>query len=185
MYAGENRNPNTFVSEAGGDVAGNGSHEAPSPSDGGGAALELIEMANGETIWSIVNGLRDDDVDSIYANRTSFASEYSTRENGDGVQVFVREHARSTSKGSNTSFLSRKKPHLGKSRPDTKVFYSSSTQIGRLIENLSQGMDSGSFNFVPNLPPGHSTPSSFHSDTDMHWTVEERLEHMLGSMKNP
>jgi len=61
------------------------------------------------------------------------------------------------------------------------VFYSSSAQIGRLIENLSQGMESGSFNFLPNHRPGHSTSSSL-TESDMHWTVEERLEHMLGSM---
>jgi hypothetical protein len=66
-----------------------------------------------------------------------------------------------------------------------QVFYSSSAQIGKLIENLSQGMESGSFNFqLPNsYPPGRSNPSSFHSEaTDAHWTVEERLEHMLGSI---
>ena len=70
-----------------------------------------------------MNGLRDDDVDSLYANRASFASDYSMREtngiNGDGVQVFVKEHGR---KNSNPTFLTRKKS-LGKSesRPETKV----------------------------------------------------------------
>jgi hypothetical protein len=61
---------------------------------------------------------------------------------------------------------------------------SSSAHIGRLIESLSQGMDAGSFNFG-NLPPDRSTPSSFHSDTDTQWTIEEKLEHMLGSIRNP
>lgn len=150
-----------------------------------GPALEVIEKANGETIWSIVNGLRDEDTESVYASRASFASEYSTRDNAEGVQVFVKGHSKSASKGSNSSFLSRKRLSQGKDRPDTKVYFSSSAQIGRLIENLSQGMDAGSFNFVPNLPADRATPSSLHSDPEMQWTVEEKLEHMLGAIRNP
>jgi len=67
-----------------------------------------------------------------------------------------------------------------------KVFHSSSAQIGRLIESLSQGVDSGSFNFLPNAPnrgPGHSASSSL-STNDINWTVEERLDRMLGAMNN-
>jgi hypothetical protein len=66
-----------------------------------------------------------------------------------------------------------------------KVFHSSSAQIGRLIENLSQGADSGSFNFLPtmNRGPGHSATSSL-STNDINWTVEERLDRMLGAMTN-
>lgn len=61
-----------------------------------------------------------------------------------------------------------------------QVYYSSTAQIGRLIEGLSQGMDSGSFNFAPNSSrSGHSATSSL-STNDM--TVEERLEHLLGSI---
>ncbi|KAG0705017.1 hypothetical protein DFH29DRAFT_312607 [Suillus ampliporus] len=179
MYTGESQHPNAPADDA---VDIGSSHEAEGHPEG--AALELIEMANGETIWSIVNGLRDDDLESVYASRTSLASDYSLRDNTEGLQVFVKEHGRATSKGSSSSFLSRKKPSQSKNRPETKVFYSSSTHIGRLIESLSQGMDAGSFNFG-NLPPDRSTPSSFHSDADMHWTVEEKLEHMLGSMRNP
>ncbi|KAJ6546531.1 hypothetical protein DFH09DRAFT_1171276 [Mycena vulgaris] len=146
-----------------------------------GPAVEVIELANGETIWSIVNGLRDDDDDADgYANRASFASEYSIREGtGDGVQVFFKDHGR---KGSSSSFLPRKKTVTGKSRPETKVFYSSSAQIGRLIENMSQGMEAGSFNILPNHPLGHSTSSSL-SEAEMNWTVEERLEHMLHGLR--
>lgn len=67
---------------------------------------------------SIVNGLRDDDTESLYASRTSFASEYSVREGTDeGVQVFFKEHAR---KNSGASFP-RKKPLPGMARPETKV----------------------------------------------------------------
>lgn len=62
-----------------------------------------------------------------------------------------------------------------------QVFYSSSAQIGRLIESLSQGMDAGSFNFRSNRSIGHSASSSV-STNDINWTVEERLEHMLGAI---
>jgi serine/arginine repetitive matrix protein 2 len=149
-----------------------------------------------------VNGLRDEDFDSSYASRSSFASDNSMQQPADGVQVFFKEHSRSGSKGSNSSFLAHKKLFPGKTRPETKVqvecyhcvrfltlppqvFYSSSNQIGRLIENLSEGHEAGSFNFLPTKAPGHSYSSSFNSETDMHWTVEERLERMLGSMANP
>ncbi|KAJ7738526.1 hypothetical protein DFH07DRAFT_841111 [Mycena maculata] len=146
-----------------------------------GPAVEVIELANGETIWSIVNGLRDEDDDADgYANRASFASDYSIREGaGDNVQVFFKEHGR---KGSNSSLLPRRKTITNKSRPETKVFYSSSAQIGRLIENMSQGMEAGSFNILPNHPLGHSTSSSL-SESEINWTVEERLEHMLHGLR--
>jgi len=152
-----------------------------------GPALEVVQLANGETIWSIVNGLRDADDESVYTGRNSFASEYSVREPGsDGGSILVREHGRSGSKSSSLSFASRKKAQQGKVRPETKVFHSSSAQIGRLIESLSQGVDSGSFNFLPTIPnrgPGHSASSSL-STNDINWTVEERLDRMLGAMNN-
>jgi len=139
-----------------------------------GTAVEVLELANGETIWSIVNGLRDDDEESIYGNRASFVSEYSLRDN-DGVQVFFKEHGRTGSKDSQASFLSRKKTTpQGPKRPETKVFFSSATQIGRLIDNLSQGAEAGSFNILPTARNGASSQSD-----STHWTVEERLEHML------
>ncbi|KAJ4488031.1 hypothetical protein J3R30DRAFT_882868 [Lentinula aciculospora] len=152
--------------------------EATTSSDPG-PALEVIELANGETIWSIVNGLRDDDVESLYAGRTSFQSDY---DNDEGVQVFVKDHTRTGSKGSSSSYLSRRKIVQGKNRPETKVYYTSSAQIGRLIENLSQGMDAGTFNFSQEY--SHSATSSMtgHTGSD-YLTVEERLEHMLGAMK--
>ena len=63
-----------------------------------------------------------------------------------------------------------------------QVFYSSTAQIGRLIENLSQGLgvDSGSFNIVP----GAGAPRSYHSESSANWTVEERIERMLASNSN-
>lgn len=73
----------------------------------------------------IVHGLRDEDDDFMYPTRNSFASEYSTQENDNGLQIFVKEHARSGSKGSTTSYLSRRRPaatvNYGKARPETKV----------------------------------------------------------------
>jgi len=145
-----------------------------------GAGVEVIQLANGETIWSIVNGLRDDEEESVYNGRQSFTSEYSGE---GGVQVFFKEqghgHGRSGSKGSMSSFASRKKS--GK-RPETKVFYSPSNNIGRLIEELSQGLDAGTFNFLPNRPPGHS-PSSSMSTNEMTWNLEERLDEMIQTVK--
>lgn len=69
-----------------------------------------------------------------------------------------------------------------------QVFFSSSAQIGRLIENLSRGMDSGSFNITPDgniqRPIGHSASSSLGSEADVRYTMEERLEQMLGSISS-
>jgi hypothetical protein len=58
---------------------------------------------------SIVNGLRGDDNESFYGDRASFASEYSLRDGpNDGVQLHFKEHVRSGSKGSMSSFVSSK-----------------------------------------------------------------------------
>lgn len=70
---------------------------------------------------SIVNGLRDEDTESTYASRSSFASDSSMHASTDGVQVFFKEHGRVGSKGSNSSFLARKKFAPGNNRPETKV----------------------------------------------------------------
>jgi hypothetical protein len=67
-----------------------------------------------------VIGLRDDEEESFYGNRSSFVSEYSLRD--EGVQAFFKEHGRTGSKDSQSSFLSRKKATQASSkRPDTKV----------------------------------------------------------------
>lgn len=186
MYSGESRVPSMTPVESNGlaDQQGFKGEQGAAES---GPALEVIQLANGETIWSIVNGLRDAEDESIYTGRTSFASEYSTREPGnDNSSIFVKEHGRQGSRGSASSLVSKRKPQPGKARPETKVFHSSSAQIGRLIESLSQGVDSGSFNFLPNVSnrgPGHSASSSL-STNDINWTVEERLDRMLGAMNN-
>ncbi|KAL6307923.1 hypothetical protein BKA93DRAFT_766564 [Sparassis latifolia] len=186
MYAGDSRSGNTFAADGQGASTSLNPHNDSIPESR--PALEVVELANGETIWSIVNGLRDDDGESYYGDRTSFVSDYSTKDsNSDPVKLFFKEHERKSSKGSNASFLSRKKHPKGSSRPETKVFFSSSAQIGRLIENMSRGMDAGSFNIAPDHPQahlGHSTSTSFGSESDAHWTVEERLEQMLGSISS-
>ncbi|KAJ7752000.1 hypothetical protein B0H16DRAFT_1547045 [Mycena metata] len=151
---GEKSSSNTYDSfrydmYSGEKTASSPTSEAPpnGPLSEPGPAVEVIELANGETIWSIVNGLRDedDDVDG-YANRASFESDYS---------VFFKEHGR---KGSGSSFLPRKKTITAKSRPETK------------------------FNILPTHPLGHSTSSSL-SETEMNWTVEERLDHMIHGLR--
>ncbi|KAF7295058.1 hypothetical protein MIND_01044000 [Mycena indigotica] len=142
-------------------------------------AVEVVEFENGETIWSIVNGLRDADDYAEGFNRTSFGSDYSIRDTGnDGMQVFFREHGR---KNSGSSFLQRKKTltAAAKSRPETKVYYSSPTEIGRLIETISSGTEAGSFNILANRPV-HSAASSV-SEAD--WTVEDRIEHLLAGVR--
>jgi hypothetical protein len=73
------------------------------------------------TCRNVVNGLRDEDDESLYTGRNSIGSEYSTQENGGNMQVFVKGHGRTSSKGSQTSFMSRKKMSGAKSRPETKV----------------------------------------------------------------
>lgn len=69
-------------------------------------------------------------MDSYYASRANSPDYIS--ENGSERQVFVKEHARSTSKGSSSSFLSLKKAYQGKSRPETKV----SLALFRLIVDV-------------------------------------------------
>ena len=131
MYA-EDRAPSVAHQRDDGD----GAHTLES-----GPAIEVIELANGETVWcvprcvfrgtfdvhaynaprSIVNGLRGDDNESFYGDRASFASEYSLRDGAnDAVQLQFKEHGRSGSKGSMSSFVSSKKQGMA-NRPETKV----------------------------------------------------------------
>lgn len=72
---------------------------------------------------NIVNGLRDDDGDSFYGDRSSFVSEYSRRDSvGDGLRLFFKGHEKKGSKGSNASTSTRKRPYPKPSaRPETKV----------------------------------------------------------------
>jgi hypothetical protein len=66
-----------------------------------------------------VNGLRDDDVESTYQNRVSFASEYSVQEtSSEGLQVMFKERANAESRN---SFAPPKTLVNGKARPETKA----------------------------------------------------------------
>ncbi|KAG9019598.1 hypothetical protein FRB90_000062 [Tulasnella sp. 427] len=198
MY-GENEGRSSFQAEMSGP---------PSPGfpmAGPGQAIEVVEMSNGEVVWNIVDAMRgdlgiEDDIASFYQNRLSTTSEYSSPRlsedsTRDNMQVFFKEHKRGGSKGSATSATSRRLlfPPSG-NRPETKVFFSSSDHIGRLIEAMSRGADAGSFNFLPSrqdspvLSASASTQtfkSSFKSHspalsmTDSTVPVEERLEHLL------
>ncbi|KIY51009.1 hypothetical protein FISHEDRAFT_71306 [Fistulina hepatica ATCC 64428] len=142
-------------------------------------AVEVIELANGQTIWKIVDSLRDVDSESMY--RASFASDYSTV--NDSMQVYFKDRGARFSTTSNGSFLGPKMASSS-ARPETKVFYSSAAHIGRLIEDISQGTEAGSFNILPSTVVGHhSHSSSASSSMDPQWTVEERLEHMLGTLR--
>ncbi|KAG6831191.1 hypothetical protein H0H92_012331 [Tricholoma furcatifolium] len=182
MYAGgEARSASTAPNDPG--TSRPSQDDSALAPDSGAAAVELIHLANGETIWNIVNGLREEEDDeSVYTRRTSFASEYGPRgTNGEGLQVFVKEHGhgRSGSKGSTSSFLSRKRGQ-GLPRPETKVFYSPAENIGRLIQELSQNMEAGSFNFtVPRQGASGHSPSSSLSTNDLALSLEERLDQMI------
>ncbi|KAG8861930.1 hypothetical protein FRB96_002373 [Tulasnella sp. 330] len=162
--------------------------------EGMGQALEVVELSNGEVVWSVVDAMRndvmqDDDGASLYQSRQSISSDTSYIPR-DGVQVLFKEHRRMGSKGSATSSISaRRKPAAN--RPETKVFFSSAAHIGRLIESMSRGADSGSFNIVPAIPDSPKLPdvsflakfggkhSPAPSMTDNSYSVEDRLEHLL------
>ena len=123
------------------------------------------------------SSLGDDD-DMSVLRRQSFSSEYSippspSQERGsNSVQLMFKEHKRMSSKSSGNSYLATTLKRRGTNsggagpRPETKVcnpptwtmvsykvdvqvFFSSTHQIGRLIDSLSKGIDSGSFNIVP------------------------------------
>ena len=70
---------------------------------------------------SIVNGLRDEDIESVSPRRISVNSDYSVIPPEGEDQLFFKEHARSNSKGSNISFLARKRNNPAANRPETKV----------------------------------------------------------------
>ncbi|KIO20154.1 hypothetical protein M407DRAFT_140337 [Tulasnella calospora MUT 4182] len=162
-------------------------------------------MSNGEVVWNVVDAMRGDlgieeDIASLYQNRLSMTSEYSMRmseesSNRDNMQVFFKEHKRGGSKGSAASGTSRRLlfPPNG-NRPETKVFFSSTDHIGRLIEAMSRGADAGSFNFMPSrqespVPSPSASTQTFKSSikshspaismTDSTVPVEDRLEHLL------
>ena len=92
------------------------------------ASWEIITRSQIKLLTrSIVNGLRADDAESVYQHRVSMASAFSEApHDGEGEQLFFKEHARNLSKGSSRSnlVLQRKGTLTGgssRNRPETKV----------------------------------------------------------------
>ncbi|KAH7107437.1 hypothetical protein BKA62DRAFT_133591 [Auriculariales sp. MPI-PUGE-AT-0066] len=149
-----------------------------------GQALEVLELADGRVVWQVVDGLRDEfDMDSEpdFRSRASFSSDYSMQERED-VTLHMREHRRGASKGSLTSVNAQRKATYN--RPQTKVFYSDAEHIGRLIESMTHGIDSGSFTVQHNgthndTRPGRAERGSFDHGNQGGWSMEEHLEHVL------
>ncbi|EJU05348.1 hypothetical protein DACRYDRAFT_103837 [Dacryopinax primogenitus] len=120
------------------------------------AGIELLELSNGQVIWSVVDGLRAGIADeNDEDDKSSFTSDFSTGSpsRDETVQLFVRGHKRNeSSKGSEAALPKKAAIQFGRARPETKVYFSSSAQISSLIENISRGLESGSFNIVPSDP---------------------------------
>ncbi|CAE6507959.1 unnamed protein product [Rhizoctonia solani] len=170
-----------------------------------GSAVEVLELSDGQVVWSVVDGLRSagedyDEDDPSSFPRLSRTSEYSAAE---AHQVRFREHQRNVSKGSTISKASNE---LTPTRPETRVYFSNAGDIGTLIDSLTKSHEAGQFNIVPGVPGslGHLRPvsgsvsgpsqsgslsvqsgsisansfnSSYNSDGDL--TLEERLEQMI------
>ncbi|KAG8683366.1 hypothetical protein FRC08_014324 [Ceratobasidium sp. 394] len=166
-----------------------------------GSAVEVLELSDGQIIWSVVDGLRaagdDDEADdtSPFPYRISRNSEYSMQE---AHEVRFKEHQRTLSKGSTLSTSSKPPKALQSNRPETRVFFSNAGDIGQLIDSLSKSVEAGQFNIlpgVPNVPSSHLRPqsgahsahsfnSSFNSSLpDGDWTIEERIDHMIAASR--
>ncbi|CAE6503751.1 unnamed protein product [Rhizoctonia solani] len=169
-----------------------------------GSAVEVLELSDGQVVWSVVDGLRsvgeDDEDDPSSFPRLSRTSEYSAPEQ---QQLRFREHQRSASK---TSTLSKASNELTPKRPETRVYFSNAGDIGTLIDSLTKTHEAGQFNIIPGVPgslgqlrpvsgsvsgpsqsgslsvqsgsiSANSFNSSYNSDADL--TLEERLEQMI------
>jgi hypothetical protein len=83
------------------------------------SGIERIEYANGQVVWSIVEGLRSggDDLDSgmdsesLFRNRASVASDYSAMRDSpnEALRLLFNAHRRTASGGSGPSFVSQRK----------------------------------------------------------------------------
>lgn len=99
-----------------------------------GRALQVIELENGEVIWSVLDTLRSpgdelDDDSNYFSNRGSFASHYSAATN-DPLQVSFRGLGRSASRaGANNG---SQKGSLDVNRPETKVCCPVSSNYARV-----------------------------------------------------
>jgi serine/arginine repetitive matrix protein 2 len=96
-----------------------------------GRALQVVELENGEVIWSVLDSLRDeleDDVRSNYfSNRGSYASHYSGTD--DPIQVSSKGLGRSTSRAGTAPSNGSQKGVLDGNTPETKVSYQVSSAL--------------------------------------------------------
>ncbi|KAF8528222.1 hypothetical protein BU17DRAFT_38701 [Hysterangium stoloniferum] len=180
--------------QSGSATAQNGSLEDPSSAPTGaaavseepghGPAIEVVQLSNGDVIWTVLDSLRQDDEED---SQSFFRRSMSSRglDGNDEMEIRVKGHGRYDSKGSNVSqgshTVRRRLPGPNAPRPETKVFKINSSTIGRLIDDLSKTMNSGSFNFQrPAAVATPSNPTSFHSDD-----VERELEALLKDINTP
>ncbi|KAF8579495.1 hypothetical protein K439DRAFT_385263 [Ramaria rubella] len=157
---------------------------------GQGPALQVLHMSNGQLIWSVIDSLRAaDEEDSESLFRRSLSSSRGGDANED-MELRFKEHRRWGSKGSNYSQGSqnnsrRQTPATNGGRPDTRLFKTDSSTVGRLIEEISRNRDAGSFNFM-RPATATSASTSFHSDSSgPNRQVERDLEALLKLINNP
>jgi len=150
----------------------------------GGVGIELVELANGEVIWSVLDTLRgthapldveDDDASLYFRDRMSVISHYT--EPTEELQMTFRQAHRSPSRGAAHPPSTKAGDSF---RPETKIFYSDAQDITRLIEQITSGADSGSFNLVPK--PESRTGGSFsttHTTRTEDLPVEDQLDRLM------
>lgn len=107
------------------------SRDAPPDADvADGRAIEVVELANGEVIWSVLDSLRaesakddydDDAASGFFAGRQSFDSRYSVAPPTEGFQMTFRHHQRSGSRQGTPNEYLRSPQIIEPPRPETKV----------------------------------------------------------------
>ncbi|GJJ11942.1 hypothetical protein Clacol_006180 [Clathrus columnatus] len=162
---------------------------------GHGPALEVLELSNGQMVWSVLSSLRSEDEDDQSFFRRSMASSRG-HDGNDDMEIRVKEHKRWDSKNSNISQgpynnnnnnntnSRRRAPAPSGPRPETKVFRTNASTIGRLIDDLSKNMDSGTINFHRTMatpPIAQSSATSFHSESSGR-QVERDIDALLNAL---
>ncbi|KAF8610822.1 hypothetical protein BDV93DRAFT_601779 [Ceratobasidium sp. AG-I] len=167
-----------------------------------GSAVEVLEMSDGQLIWSVVDGLRaagedyDEEDNLSFPNRMSRTSEYSMP---NTHELRFREHQRTASKSSTISASSKPSKPSPANRPETRVFFSNAGDIGQLIDSLAKSAEAGQFSILPGVPQapssslrpqsGAQSAHSFNSSSynsslpDGDWTLEDRIDHMIAASR--
>ncbi|SRR5258706_6169716 len=193
-----------------------------------GVGIEVVELANGEVIWSVLDTLRgahapldveDDDSSLFFRDRLSVISHYT--EPTEELQMTFKQALLSPSRGA--AHPSSSKTAGDAFRPETKVsrpsysdvlatgkqlpikldsyvtndelthgflllpfallqiFYSDAKDITRLIEQMTNGADSGSFNLVPKPASraGGGSFSTMHTTRTEDLPVEDQLDRLI------